>query len=164
MYFGFISREKANIFYRKHLKWYYCLIISFFICFLNYLTSMEIELSKNILYGFYGFYPMSLLGIFFCLSLANVLSNNKISYVFAYIGKNSFVIMATHFWFFKLFDGVFGNIVGLSKDKLIYFPISFPNIYFRLIYFVLGILVPLSFVFFISKIKKFSSEVKLLKK
>ena len=126
-----------------------CLISCVLIAVINYISGLQIELSKNMVYGLVGFYPMTILGIIFVISLGHILGKMKYFGAFiAFLGKNSFWIMLTHFQVFKLIDGLeclFWNAQGNAQ----LFPISFGDIGHRLIYFILGLLVPALSIIFI---------------
>lgn len=118
---------------------------------INYYSGQQIELTKHEVYGILGFYPLTVLGLCFVISLTQVLSSSKqLRRVFVFCGKNSFWIMATHFWVFKSIDGLSGFIdKGINTEM---FPISYGDDLHRIIYAVLGVLVPCLFVFGVNSI------------
>lgn len=70
--------KKTNIklFYDK-IRGVYFVIFAFAIAVINYATNLETELSKNLVYGFWGFYPMCVIGILFCISLARAIRGGQ---------------------------------------------------------------------------------------
>ena len=89
------------------------------------------------------FYPISLLGIFHTICLASLAARCRfIKRFFAFLGRNSFDIMALHFTVFKLLDVAFAKfILQGTPDELSYFPAGFPS---KLgpFYVLLGLLLP----------------------
>ncbi len=126
--------------------------------FLNKISTNEIELSNNLVYGGYGFYFIVIIGLLFCMSMAtciNEICNKKVVNFMAYCGKNSFYIMALHFICFKLIDSIIGLICKLNKNILKIYPISFSQL--RIMYFVAGVIIPLLIVFFFEKVRTLTS-------
>lgn len=100
-----------------------------------------IELSQYMIISKFLFYPITMIGILFCLSFTNFLcKNGKMEKCLACIGKNSFDIMALHFIFFKLIDFVICNVYE-KKDVISNFPHSFTSIWF--IYLLAGVVGPI---------------------
>lgn len=133
--------RKNNDFLKKSRKIYWVPVTAVLIIVLNRFTGQEIELSKSMIYGGIGFYPMAFLGIIFVLSLAELIRTVCKGKVISNIGKNSFYIMSFHFMSFKLFDGIVGIIDSkVGGNTLLVFPISFPE--YRLSYVLIGILLP----------------------
>lgn len=86
------------------------------------------------------FYPVTLVGIWFCLSLSMLLIKEKrIGNIIAYIGKNSFEIMALHLLGFKLIDFIVCQFIT-SQNNISDFPHTFTNLW--LLYIVVGIAFP----------------------
>lgn len=101
----------------------------------------EIELSKGIIYGKIAFYPVTLLGILFCLQLKDILlRTNTISNLIKWLGRNSMFIMGYHFIVFKLIDVAVASIHETRAEQLQLFPYSFPSC--RLLYILGGLLLP----------------------
>lgn len=100
-----------------------------------------IELSKNMIINQWCFYPITIVGLVFCLSFAKVLGKNKLfGKAVSYIGENSFDIMALHFLGFKIVDYFASYIIGTFEDLG-----AFPYTYSFLwpIYYVVGIGFPI---------------------
>ena len=75
------------------------------------------------------------------------LVGNKTGELFAYIGKNSYWIMALHFMFFKLWD----LCVSIFADKKMTTDLkSYPK--FTIVYFIVGIIGPMVLTFILNKI------------
>lgn len=100
-----------------------------------------IELSQNLIISPLMFYPMTGCGMLFCMSLASMIQKWKYSSVLiSYIGTASFHIMASHFLVFKLFDWIYGRIIGASYEITMRFPGAFD--YNGLVYTILGVGIP----------------------
>ena len=139
---GFLYKkyeDKANNFI-SNWSWMPSALIIFII--LKQYTSW-IDLSANRLINPPIFYLLSLLGIYFCLSLAKTINYFKTSRkLMAVIGKNSFHIMAMHFMVIKTIDITYAYLKGIKDyDLITKFPYSFSHdLWF--IYFVLGVIMP----------------------
>lgn len=169
IYCGVFSRiywEKIDK-YIKNWGWIICMILIFAIMFI---TKLDIELSVNRIMNPFLFYPVTLLGIYFCLSLAKMINTkmtNKSRHIksfIAIIGENSFHIMALHILFIKIVDIIYSKIYGLTDTSLILrFPNSYPEILLS-IYIIVGIIGPLSIILPLKKFKKSLGEGIKLKK
>ena len=112
-----------------------------------------IELARNQIISPVWFYLISIVGIYFCLSLAKMF--NKMNFVgksMSYIGKNSFHIMALHFLTIKIIDIIYSKI---NNIKDIYRISAFPNSYSNklwIVYIVVGTGLPILLIFLIKKI------------
>lgn len=122
--------------------------ITFFIMAITLHSNIGfIELSQNMIINKWVFYPITIIGILFCLSITKVLCRNKkLETILAAAGKNSFDIMALHFICFKLIDFIICKSFG-KDDVLAAFPHSFDSIW--LIYVLGGVGIPL----FLIKVK-----------
>lgn len=118
------------------------LIISFGIMvLLIYKKNVMIELSRYQIGGKWIYYPVTALGIYFCLALSKmVLENKKVGAVFAKMGRYSFDIMALHFFAFKIVDQVACRVIN-DREKLNLFPHSYVALW--PIYYVVGIALPI---------------------
>lgn len=135
------------------------LIISAVLLYLCcYQFGIQIELSVNLLGKWYLFYPISILGIIFCLSLAKVLMKWKfVSNMMRFIGKRTFHYMALHFFVFKLIDNIIGRI---NNDPIEVFS-KFPTAYkLGLTYTVVSVAVISMILIFYERIKKKLCEEK----
>lgn len=113
-----------------------CIII------LNFITGMQVEITKELYYGYVWFYPMTFLGILFCISLSSLLKmGRRYSHIMQEIGSRSFEVMAFHFIAFKSADFVLAKTIYRNFDNIKsmvkYFPISFSD--FRWLYIICGI-------------------------
>ena len=119
-------------------------ILAFTILYLCvYKWNYSVELSVNEIGQIYKFFPVSLIGIYFCLYISKIIS--KISYVkdcFNTMGTYSFEIMASHFLVFKIIDYIYSIIRGIN-DSNIYgrFPTAFREL--EILYVLLGIMIPM---------------------
>ena len=122
----------------------YCYLIAALsfgiIILINYLSKMQIELTKHEMYNNIWFYPMILLGLLFCISFAHVIEKYRFKKVFTYIGMFSFAIMAGHFQAFKVLDVIYRMF---SNADISIYPIAFPNFFNRVGYIFIGIGLPL---------------------
>lgn len=150
MYLGFYIRrvwEKVcHVF-----TWYGCigsmLVLYYMICY----GQAAVDLSANLIDNPKLFYLSTMIGIYFCVSLARIIERIPgLRKVMAFAGKNSFHIMAMHFVFFKLFDGVYGRINNMPAEVFSIFPHSFDLWY---VYYVVGFVGPLALCFLMSKVR-----------
>ena len=96
-----------------------------------------IELSKFMIVNKWIFYPLTLIGSLFCLSLTSVLCRSlKMERILAICGKYSFDIMALHFVCFKLLDFVLCNLFN-KKELLSAFPHAFDSLW--ILYVICGV-------------------------
>ncbi len=150
-YLGYFAKRYFRII-KKCLTWYGCLISAALLFLVIKLNIGTIELSANQIISPYLFYPVTMVGIYFCMSLASLLSKIKyLSSFIAYIGKNSFHIMALHFLSFKLVDLVWGSITNQPPEVLTAFTKSFD---FWYVYYIAGTLLPLLVPFLSVYVKK----------
>ena len=145
-FIGNYCKKKWNIIKNYIKKWMF-IPLAGIIFILNSVSGKEVELTKNLLYGNWGFYLITFAGILFCLSLGMEFMEKKTGDVIACIGKNSYWIMALHFMFFKIWDLCVSIIV---KGKMTTDLKSYPN--FSLIYFMTGILGPIIVSIILNKI------------
>lgn len=100
-----------------------------------------VELSKFMVINKYAFYPVTLVGIIFCISLSVAIDKTqKIGNVFSYIGRNSFDIMALHFLSFKIIDYV-ACLIRNDFTNLDAFPHTFVKLW--PLYYIIGVGLPL---------------------
>ena len=100
----------------------------------------EIELSKGMIFGFL-FYPITLLGILFCIKLKDyVMRTKKLSNWLVWVGSNSMYVMGYHFIVFKLIDIIMSVFTVTTPKQLKLFPYSFLQC--RALYIFLGVLLP----------------------
>ncbi len=150
-YLGYICKRYARIL-KKIAPWWAALISGPALFHLMSLNKGVIELSQELIFSPYLFYPVTILGIYYCVSLANLIG--KIKYVkqtFAYIGKNSLHIMALHFTALKLIDLLIGLIKGLDPSVYSAFPNAFDCC---LLYYPVATALPLLVPFTATYIKR----------
>ncbi len=150
-YCGYFCKKYFSV-VRKSLKWYGALVAAAVIYLLLALKVGIIELYLGELMRGWLFYPVTLMGIYYCLSLAATI--NKVKYVkgiFAYIGKNSFHIMALHCTAFKVLDVCAGRLLAKSAEVYVVFPIAFD---FWYLYYPVGVFLPLLLPLAIAYVKK----------
>ena len=144
--------DKISIFISKW-SWMPSAIVIFII--LKQYTSW-IDLTNNQLINPPMFYILSLLGIYFCLSLAKTINYfNTSKKMFASFGENSIHILAMHILIIKIIDISYAYLNGIKDYELICkLPYAFANKLW-LLYFILGIIIP---IIIISPLKSFKKE------
>ena len=106
----------------------------------------HIDLANNQIISVYWFYPITILGIIFCVSLAESIRSAKwVANVVAHAGSISFHIMALHFAVFKCFDLFVGKFMGIDLAARMRFPYTFDRIGW--LYTILGIGIPALWVY-----------------
>lgn len=111
-----------------------------------------IELSQNRIISPLWFYPVTVVGLLFCLSLAQIIRRWDLpDRLVSYLGKISFHIMASHLFVFKVFDWVFCGIIGADRGTVTRFPTSFDGL--GLVYTLPGIAVPAAVVYLVRRIR-----------
>ncbi len=104
-----------------------------------------VELSLNQIISPWLFYPITAVGVYFCMSLGKFLGRRNLSgRLFSCIGKNSYHIMALHFFAFKIVDMVYGTLTQKEASVICIFPHAFD--YLWPVYDFFGIVMPLIFV------------------
>lgn len=151
MYVGYFLKHHMDTI-KKYCTWWGGLISAAIIVLILNKTSLYIELSVNSIMSPYLFYPVTFLGIYFCMCLAALIEKNSMTEkLFAYIGKNSFHIMALHFLCFKIVDFAYYHVAGFSDASILQmFPSSFP---IWPVYYVVGTFMPLGMVWVFYKIR-----------
>ena len=115
----------------------------------------SIELSINQIHNPWFFVVVSIAGWFFICSIAKLVASSiALSKVLAYIGKNTWSIMALHFLSFKLINYIYLRLYDLP----FYYLASFPTIANKtsgwwLVYSVCGVVLPLVCNFCFKRIK-----------
>lgn len=128
-----------------------CVVSVVLMFFLLYSDIGSIELSANQIISPILFYPVTMLGILFCVSFAQIVQKSSIfTKVFSHLGSISFHIMALHFVVFKCFDWIYGLASGVDRTNMMRFPTALDNI--GLIYCTLGIGVPVLLVGIVRKL------------
>ena len=117
MYIGYFAKQKWDVL-DKTVTWYGTILSAAVI--LGILNRMpgSIELSVNQILHPALFYPVTLLGIYFCMGLAKMLSRNPYTEkFFSMVGKESFHIMALHFLGFKIVDRIYSAVYGITDAE-----------------------------------------------
>ena len=151
VYLGFLFdcyKEKVIHFFNL----FTCLISAATIAWILSLEIGSIELASNQIISPLLFYPTTVLGIVFCISLARVIQRiKKLCMLVSYIGSISFHIMALHFLVFKCFDRIYGLIIGTDLETMGIFPVAYQNM--GLIYSVLGIGIPTLLIYIVRHVR-----------
>lgn len=153
-YFGFFVKKYWNVL-KKGITWYGGIIAAVGLHFILTTKHGGIELAANQIITPYLFYPATILGVYYCLALAKVISMFKYPCkLFAYVGKNSFHIMALHFVCLKLVDVIYGLISNQGPEIYSKFPVAFD---FWYIYYPVGIFLPLGIIELCKLIRKYAT-------
>jgi len=151
IYLGYIFRA-----YQSRLDFLmkpYSLIGSFLLlCTFVYTKIGIINLSENQIISVYWFYPITIVGMIFCISFAEFLRRFSVSSrLIGYIGSISFHIMALHFLIFKCYDFVVGKYLHTDPAVRMRFPTAFEQNGW--LYSLLGIGIPALFIWAFRKIR-----------
>lgn len=115
----------------------YIMIVIFVI---NAITGLELSLASRKMYKYIGLYPMILLGLVFCISLAQrIMKNELINKTLQICGNSSYYIMAYHFTIFCIIDIAYIKAFNLGQEVM--FPATFP--WLIPLYTILGCLIPI---------------------
>ena len=150
--------KKYRMKFDKYLKWWYAPILGTMIWGILSLKIGMIELSVNQIMHPALFYPVTLIGILFCLCLAEGIKKVRpLCKMFATIGKNSYHIMALHFLAFKCVDLVAVRIFKDGNDVLGKFTVSYENLWW--IYYIAGIAIPIAVIYALKYIRNKLSKL-----
>ena len=160
MYMGIIIKKYWNKI-EKYIFSFGWIISAIILIMIIKLKIGHIELSKNQIINPVIFYPISIIGIYFCLSLAKMFE--KIKYIktfMGYIGKNSFHIMALHFLSIKIVDIIYSKINNINDiNKISQFPYSYSKDLW-ILYIVVGTCLPILLIYLINSIKQYIKNKK----
>lgn len=150
--------KKYRMKFDKYLKWWYAPILGTMIWGILSLKIGMIELSVNQIMHPALFYPVTLIGILFCLCLAEGIKKVRpLCKMFATIGKNSYHIMALHFLAFKCVDLVAVRIFKDGNDVLGKFTVSYENLWW--IYYIAGIAILIAVIYALKYIRNKLSKL-----
>lgn len=137
--------------YKRFLPWYGCIISAVLLHLCNVRLHIFVDLASMHVPGLW-FYAVSLLGIYFILSLACLMERLiPAAGALAFLGRQSFDIMAIHFTVFKLLDYGYARFVLQSTpEHLSAFPVSFRH-ELGPAYIILGLLIPAVLGFLVDK-------------
>ena len=165
IYLGYLfQRHRLQI--QRYVHWWLTPVLGFVIWKVLSLNIGIVELSANMILHPLLFYPITVVGITFCICLANGIGKLKnVCKLFCAAGKNSYHIMALHFITFKGIDFVICKIWNIGNDVLERYPHSFENTW--PICYIGGVVIPLLIVYtgnyIWRKIKSIFSFEKFLK-
>ena len=150
IYLGYLFSHYRNYIF-KFVNAITCILsAALMYCFIN-LDIGYIELSINSIISPLFFYPVTILGLVFAISLAAVLQRSRhLTKLFTYLGAISFHIMALHFLAFKLFDWLLAWGLNLDPVTAMGFPTADSNN--GLVYSVVGVTLPVVFVYLFRKL------------
>lgn len=118
-----------------------------------------IELAKNQIISPALFYPVTIIGIYFCMALAKAINRFAVSRkLFAYIGQNTYHIMALHFVSFKIVDYIYGSMTQADYATMSPFPTAYSFLW--PLYHLAGVFLPLTVITIVKHMKK-TIQVKL---
>lgn len=110
-----------------------------------------IELSKFCIINHWVFYPVTIIGIWFCLGIGKGISQIvPLKNLCILAGRKSFQIMACHIACFKLIDLVYLSLFSTAISNLASFPRSFEHLW--PLYILSGILFPLGIDWLLTKV------------
>lgn len=151
IYFGWLIK-KYYLLIEKHIN-VIGLLISFLIIIISITVfNFNVELSENIITNLFGFYLISISGIYFCFSLSKIISRARLlNEGVVFIGKNSFHFMALHFLCFKFVDLLASiNTIDILENRM-KFPCSYQ---FGFLYLVFSVAFISVIIIFINQLKK----------
>lgn len=152
IYFGYLYK-KYRMNCEKYLKWWLAPVWGVMIWWLLTLNIGRVELSVNQIMHPALFYPVTVIGILFCLCLAEGMKKiPPICKLFSTIGKNSFHIMALHFLAFKCVDLIAVRAFKDGYDVLEKFTVSYENLWY--LYYIAGVGIPLIAIYFFKCIRE----------
>lgn len=138
---GYLLRRKACSVQTK-ARWYGAVLSLGIILVFLLFTKESVELSAGKVPSGINFYILSAAGIYLCCFAAKWLNHLKrTGKIVALLGKYSFDIMALHFLVFKVIDRVYALMIMEPAENQGAFPHAYPE--FHIIYFIMGLLVPL---------------------
>lgn len=157
---AYYLRKYAGTNLSKYLNYYLALLFACLIFVLVKYKGFQVELSANINPGLFWLYVLSFLGIYTCMVISKIIE--KIPYLngfVAFLGKNSFAIMALHFVMFKMVDRVYCLIIGETNPEVIgKWVTSYPEKLWW-VYLIAGTVLPAIFGYAMSLIKKKSAKM-----
>ena len=127
---------------KRWLPWYGCILSAILLHLCNSRLHIFVDLDSMSVPGLW-FYAVSALGIYFVLSLARLAEAlTPAAKLLAFLGRQSFDIMAVHFLVFKLLDYGYASLVLKElPDTLSSFPVSF-RYELGPLYIAAGLLIP----------------------
>lgn len=130
------------------------------VCFcISWFPVWGIVLSQGYIHPLYFFYPVTLVGIYFCFALVKLLNNKYTCKLFSIIGKNSFHIMALHFLVFKIVDVFYAKVNNITDYNIVsVYPCAF-NL--TVMYLILGISLPIIFMYILRILLSFMNRLVL---
>lgn len=145
IYLGIVIQHYRS-YIEKYLHWWMAPVLGFILWKVLSLNIGIIELSANMIIHPLLFYPVTIVGIAFCICLALGMSKfREVTKLFCAAGKNSYHIMALHIITFKGIDFAICKILNLGNDVLERYPHSFNRSW--PICYVAGVIVPLAVVY-----------------
>lgn len=153
--------KKYNIPLKELSKAFLTPIFAIILFILVYVKGLRIELAQEKIINSWMFYLVSVVGIIFCLCFANLLCNFKVlKYVFSFLGKYSFSIMALHFFVFKVIDCIYSYFIGETNvERISQWVVSYSNQLWP-IYAILGTALPAVFAFLLNTIANKLKKIK----
>lgn len=158
MYMGMFTK-KYWLQLEKYIFKFGWIISAIILGFIIEMKIGNIELYRNQIINPFLFYPVSLVGIYFCFSLAKMFKDIVfLEKGLCYIGENSFHIMALHFLFIKIIDIIYDktdcitNMIFNSNKFFNYLNTIWP------IFILLITCLPVILIYIIKRIKSIIKE------
>lgn len=151
---AYFVRKAAGMDLSKYLKWWLALAFTILIAILIKFAGMRVELSAKIKPGYFWLYVLSFTGIYVFMYLAKVIEKTpRFNKFIAWLGENSFPIMALHFAAIKLVDRIYCLMIGEKNPAVIgKWVYSFPKLWW--VYLIAGTVLPAIFGTIMRRIKK----------
>lgn len=153
-FFAYLLRCYCSGF-KKYTTWYGCAVSAGILYFINAKLGIYILLDGMVIPGLW-FYVISLIGIYFCLSLGTLMEKSGAASKFlSFLGRYSFEIMAIHFAVFKFADYAYAKFWLRSvPENLAGFPTGFSHELWPL-YLIAGTLIPAFIGWLSTRISRF---------
>lgn len=149
IYLGYLF-QKYRTEIMRYLRWWMAGLFGVCIWGILLLNIGIIELSVNQIIHPLLFYPVTIIGILFCICVAQGLEKvNGLKCVFSIFGKNSYHIMALHFLVFKLIDLCYGKLICADTNTISQYPYAFGNLW--PIYYICGVTIPVLVIYILKK-------------
>ena len=149
IYLGYLF-QAYRIKIMKYLRWWMTGIWGICIWKIVTLNIGIIELSANQIIHPLIFYPVTIIGILFCICMAQGIEKiNILKNLFSVLGKNSYHTMALHFLVFKVIDLCYGKLICADIETISKYPYAFGNLW--PIYYICGAAVPVLIIYILKK-------------
>ena len=148
---GYLLRN-LRVSFEKYLNPIVAIVCAVLIFVANMYYELELVLFMKV---YPLMYFVAFMGIYMCMYLAKLfLSIPRVKTIFEYSGEASFVIMASHFGLYRVFDWILSQLLCKEDpiSKYLELPNSFPEIWPA--YIIIGFVLPLSIYVLWGKLKE----------